>query len=215
MRTWIFLLLNYYISALLTYGYRQIPIAEAVIEGGTNSASIWSMKSIFGSTVSNKISTYHIDGDTPCFTQNPYLVLKNSLIYEEQSEIYDFSIIDHTIYYLTESKVFSLSVINYLNEKVKKGTEVAVFAPNSFTYLHALKLPNSDIAILLKGSEPTFSYIVLTKGEVKPIQQTLGLFAGFNEDMRIVMYENYVFIPAGANGIIMYRYVMALINLCM
>jgi len=208
MRIWILLLLNSYALAFLTRGYDQIRIAEIVMEASVSSASLWSMRSIFGLDVSNKISAYHINGDSPCFAQNPYLTLKNFLVYEEQSEIYDFAIVDNIIYYLTDTKIFSLDLVDYTYKRFNKGTELISFNPGSFIYLYAFKLPNSDVAIFVKGSEPDFFYIIHTKGgETKAIRLALGLFSGFTGDMRVVMYENYVFIPAGTSGIIMYRYI--------
>jgi len=208
MKIWILLLFNSYALAFLTRGYDQLPIAKIVIEANVNSPLLWSMKSIFGSDLSNKISAYYINGDSPCFAQSPYLTLKNFLVYEEQSEIYDFAIVDSTIYYLTDTKIFSLNLLDHAYKRFNKGTELISFNPGSFTYLYAFKLPNSDVAIFVKGSEPDFFYIIHSKeGEMRTIRLALGLFSGFTGDMRVIMHENYIFIPAGTSGVIMYRYI--------
>eukprot|EP00826_Nyctotherus_ovalis_P008310 TRINITY_DN12146_c0_g2_i9.p1 TRINITY_DN12146_c0_g2~~TRINITY_DN12146_c0_g2_i9.p1 ORF type:complete len:510 (+),score=126.75 TRINITY_DN12146_c0_g2_i9:83-1612(+) len=208
MRVWIFLFfISTCIPAISLYGHRKIPVAAAILEAEVESTGVWSMKSIFGQSMSNRISSYMLEENTPCLVQNPHLALKNSHTYEESSEVHDFSIVDDTVYYVTGTSVYSLNIFDLARGKAQRGTTVLRFTEGSYTYLHALKLPNSDVIIFLKGTEPFLSYIIVTKdNETRPIETTYEMFAKFTEEMRMVIYDNYVFIPAGTNGIVLYRY---------
>lgn len=208
IKIWILLFfISSCIPAISLYGHRKIPIAAAILEAEVESTAVWSMKSIFGQSMSNRISSYMLEDNTPCLVQNPHLALKNSHVYEESSAVHDFSIVDDMVYYVTGTSVHSLNVFDLARGKAERAAAVLGFTEGSYTYLHALKLPNSDVIIFLKGTEAFLSYIVITKdGEKTEVETTYELFAKFTEEMRMVAHDNYVFVPAGTNGIVLYRY---------
>eukprot|EP00826_Nyctotherus_ovalis_P007082 TRINITY_DN11746_c0_g1_i6.p1 TRINITY_DN11746_c0_g1~~TRINITY_DN11746_c0_g1_i6.p1 ORF type:complete len:514 (+),score=128.01 TRINITY_DN11746_c0_g1_i6:135-1676(+) len=200
---WIFLW--YHTLAFIDIGIPRIKVEDQNFEADVKSTSVWSMSSLFGRAAASQISSYQLEGWSSCLVQNPHLGLKNLYTYNESTEILDFSIVNGQIYYLTKNSVKMLGISAPIKKSNQMGTVIKEV--EGFSYLHVLTVDNDKLLIFLKSWNESLSYMTVEQNEVvSEIFTTESYFGEFTDTMQMKLYENFVMIPAGKNGLLVYKY---------
>jgi len=188
----------------------RIPLKEYAIEGSPEAATVWSLKTIFTSNKAKDIpiSSYKIEGDSPCTIQNGSIFVKEYSTHFDSYKINDFAVIDSTLYYLSNFKVYSMD-INKLAAKVAvERKKVLDMAPYKFTSMRVANFSNNELVFFFmnKGLELFYVPLEPSSGEAYSLSTTNIQLRDINEHTKITTYKDFIFIPSGRQGLLVYKY---------
>ena len=209
--TIVFIILGFapFTSSYINKGIPRVQLEEDSLEIEIDSTTGLSMKSLFGSDYEKKITSYQLQGLSPCIAQNPFLTLKDLYTYkDEELSIIDFTILDENIFYITFNQLKSINSMVPAYDPTQKAINLVDISSHYFSYINAFKLGNDDIIIFLSNEKKNLSYLIIDQAtkKVSPISTTENYFEEFTDDMKMAVLENYVLIPAGKKGVVVYVY---------
>jgi hypothetical protein len=193
----------------------RIPLNEYVVEANPEASTVWSLETIFASrkTKNAFISSYRIEGNSPCIIQDGDIFLKEYSSYLDDHRINDFDIIESTLYYLSEFKVYSIDIRKLItNEAVAKveveRKKVLDIAPYNFSSMRVARFSNNELVFFFlgKGLELFYVPLNLLTNEPYPLSTTDIQLEEINEHTKIITYQDFIFIPSGKQGLLVYKY---------
>ena len=188
----------------------NIFLREKKLQAVISSSVGWGLESLF---TPEEIKNYgmkniRIEGSSPCSINEPSFEIVKQNVHKDSSSIIDFAVIDDFIYYMTKSM---LKAYKYNPNRLSSNNNLYFYISmmeHNYTYFDALKFSNGDILFFFKDTEPYFSHAIYkpSTGQLEPILRTDGLYKEFTTEMKLSVFKDYIFIPAGINGLYMYQY---------
>eukprot|EP00826_Nyctotherus_ovalis_P022091 TRINITY_DN17236_c0_g1_i10.p1 TRINITY_DN17236_c0_g1~~TRINITY_DN17236_c0_g1_i10.p1 ORF type:complete len:519 (+),score=114.98 TRINITY_DN17236_c0_g1_i10:174-1730(+) len=187
-------------------------VSHKVLQVSPNSSSSWDLADLFASKNSTnaikekRISSFRVEGPSPCTVDDPALLLSAMLFLEDDLEILDFATVDNNLYYVTEDGIYRVDARE--GDMIESLTKIASIIDERFSYIEAFKLSDGRVLLMLKGVSSQFAYVVTSRtniGEPK-ISYIGGSFDTFTEDMKLTMVSDHLLIPAKTKGIYLYAY---------
>ena len=200
------------IGSVLLIPAKSIPVIslnEQVLQIPSNIATVWDLQSFFTSSEIHigEIISYNITDESPCVIEESDTFFEESESYTNGYNIQSYDVINTDLYFLSGYKIYRFDIPN-LGKRDLEIKKVIDIAPYNFSYMKVRKLPNDDIIFLLMSEDSELFYMGYntTKGEQYSMQSIDIPFKAFNNHMKIGIYEEYIFIPAGRKGLFVYKY---------
>jgi len=187
-----------------------VPLNKKALQIPSNIGTVWDLQSLFTSSEIHigDIISYNIKGESPCVIEESGIFFEKSESYTNRYNIQSYDIIDTNLYFLSNYKIHRFDILNLVNKRDIAVKEIVDITPYNLSYMKAGKVTNDDIIFLFMSKDSELFYMGYNnkRGEQYSIRAINIPFKAFNNDMRIVIYEKYIFIPAGREGLFVYKY---------
>ncbi|MDR3547274.1 MAG: hypothetical protein P4M11_03170 [Candidatus Pacebacteria bacterium] len=190
----------------------RIVLKSKALDAVVNTMMAWGMETLYSPEDISRyqLSGYSLEGSSPCAAHDPSIIVSHLYTHRDSSFIVDFAVLGDVVYYMTDEGVYALGLERPNVFAGENATRIFERAKHGFTYLDAFRFEgSSDTVFFFKGNAAAFSYAVLQSGQTvlpSDLGSTSQDLSEFNDEMKLSVYRDFVFIPAGSKGIYQYKY---------
>lgn len=185
-------------------------LGEHILEVSPGSSTVWDLNAIFSSYKLNGslINSYSIVGESPCIVQESNMFIRESTNFLEMRKIKDFDLTDTELFYLSNYKVYSIQLSDLIKNDESKLKKVLDVAPYNFTTMRVASFSNKELVFFFMNRGHELFYIPFEpkSGEPFSLKATDVPFYDIKEHTKIKVYQDYIFIPTGRQGLFVYKY---------
>lgn len=188
----------------------RLYLGEHILKASPGSSIAWDLDAIFSSYKLNGslISSYNIEGESPCIIQESNMFVRKPQNSLETRKIQDFDLTATELFYLSDFRIYSIKLIDLIKNNEQEPKKVLDITPYNFSIMRVADFSNNDLVLFFMGRGDELFYIPIEpkSGEPFILKSTDIPFYDIREHTKIKVHQDYVFIPAGRQGLFVYKY---------